>query len=615
MASSYFWYQPTTGTGITEISVSAATTNVSSGDYSTVITFQNTSATKNVALSQRYRPRAQQFGSSTFPDTGGTIYFTVDTEYDIVFRSVPDWITIRKNGVTYQEGERIASGSANGTYELIAAPNSGDSRSANTMNMAHYIGNTMQQYKSYFQFSQKPSNRILPLTFQVLTGGTIVWYHNRTLLSDVGNLTIQYKVNDGSWTSLTSNTAGTSSISVQNGDVVQFKGDNATYSTLPTSYNTFSGSTAVFEPYGNVMSLVNSTGFSGMSVVSNEYQFNRLFAATNIVTAENLVLPATTVAQHAYTSMFEGCTMMVKSPELPAPTLTVNAYDEMFKGCSSLSHIRCYATSISALNCTYNWVQGVASAGTFVKHTNMTAWTVGDNGIPTNWVTQNYTPTSVTKSITIVPAMVDVFSADTSTTVTMIAENCNYSSMTVVTGGSFAITVSSVQNGTVTLTFPANTGSQRVGTLAFTLYDTEGGSYSCTVSISQAAAQIQYTWRAQNSSTSYGVYGNLYTEPGAYAGLSLTPSETEDHTEAVPATIVQAYLAISPTPSTPSNATIILSNSTTGDAITCTYDGSAWLGSGSLRLQQGSYLNVAVVTSRGVEETENEEENTEEEAE
>ena len=58
---------------------------------------------------------------------------------------------------------------------------------------------------------------------------------------------------------------------------------------------------------------------------------------------------------------------------------------EMFNGCSSLSYIRCIATDISASNCTYNWVNGVAASGTFKKASSMSSWTTGNNGIPSGW--------------------------------------------------------------------------------------------------------------------------------------------------------------------------------------------------------------------------------------
>ena len=61
----------------------------------------------------------------------------------------------------------------------------------------------------------------------------------------------------------------------------------------------------------------------------------------------------------------------------------------MFQGCSNLNYIKCLVTDISASNCTYRWVSGVASTGTFVKAANMTGWTTGVNGIPENWIVED----------------------------------------------------------------------------------------------------------------------------------------------------------------------------------------------------------------------------------
>jgi hypothetical protein len=48
------------------------------------------------------------------------------------------------------------------------------------------------------------------------------------------------------------------------------------------------------------------------------------------------------------------------------------------------------ATDISASNCLYKWVDGVASTGTFVKHKDMTSLPSGIKGIPTGWTVENY---------------------------------------------------------------------------------------------------------------------------------------------------------------------------------------------------------------------------------
>lgn len=102
-------------------------------------------------------------------------------------------------------------------------------------------------------------------------------------------------------------------------------------------------------------------------------------------------LPATTLADSCYRSMFIN-TALTMAPVLPAKTLTSQCYYSMFSGCSSLNYIKCFATDISASGCISNWVAGVASTGTFVKHTSMTGWTTGNNGVPTGWTTSSLTP-------------------------------------------------------------------------------------------------------------------------------------------------------------------------------------------------------------------------------
>ncbi len=70
---------------------------------------------------------------------------------------------------------------------------------------------------------------------------------------------------------------------------------------------------------------------------------------------------------------------------LPATTLVYGCYYEMFKGCTSLNNITCLATAgINQNNSTYNWVNSVASTGTFTKASGAT-WPTGNNGIPSGW--------------------------------------------------------------------------------------------------------------------------------------------------------------------------------------------------------------------------------------
>jgi hypothetical protein len=64
------------------------------------------------------------------------------------------------------------------------------------------------------------------LTFEILTGGTILWKAATTGVTR----TISYSVNYGEWTEITSSTGGTE-INVSAGDKVRFKGNNTAYAT------------------------------------------------------------------------------------------------------------------------------------------------------------------------------------------------------------------------------------------------------------------------------------------------------------------------------------------------------------------------------------------------
>ena len=112
------------------------------------------------------------------------------------------------------------------------------------------------------------------------------------------------------------------------------------------------------------------------------------YGCTSLTTAP--ALPATTLATLCYSCMFYGCTRLTTAPkELPATTLATSCYSYMFRDCTSLNYIKCLATDISATDCTRDWVNGVASKGTFVKNPNMASWPTGYNGIPLDWTVQN----------------------------------------------------------------------------------------------------------------------------------------------------------------------------------------------------------------------------------
>ena len=85
--------------------------------------------------------------------------------------------------------------------------------------------------------------------------------------------------------------------------------------------------------------------------------------------------------------MFLNCTNLIKAPYLPATTLSDAAYDIMFENCSSLTEVKCNATTFGT-NATFYWLDCVSASGTFYKNVNAT-WKSGVSGIPSGWTTQN----------------------------------------------------------------------------------------------------------------------------------------------------------------------------------------------------------------------------------
>ena len=197
-----------------------------------------------------------------------------------------------------------------------------------------------------------------PLTFEITSDGVITW----TLQTGNG-LVIEYSKNGGEWTSITSNTgASAPSISVVSGDTVQFRGDNATYGDFNGNMSSFSGSTCGFNVYGNIMSLINSTGFTTATTLSSACTFFSLFIYTKVVDASNLVLPATTLTQQCYGNMFGNCTGLTTAPSiLPATTLAQGCYQYMFQGCSSLTSAPELPATTLAEACYSNMFSGCTS--------------------------------------------------------------------------------------------------------------------------------------------------------------------------------------------------------------------------------------------------------------
>ena len=278
----------------------------------------------------------------------------------------------------------------------------------------------------------KAEPKEIPLTVQALTDGTIVVNNPQQYPKKM-----KYSLNGGDKTTMSS----TTTIDVSQGDKVQFYGEG----TRITSYRgtTIAGGTAQVKVYGNIMSLVDETGFATNTTLTESNTFPALFAGNaNLTDASGLLLPATTMkkccyytmfadctslttapalpaetlaencygymfsgcssltaapelpaetlAQQCYKDMFYGCTSLTTAPELPAETLAQQCYYEMFYGCSNLTSVTCLATDISAYFCTKYWLSGVSASGTFTKAATMTGWTTNStSGIPSGWTVKD----------------------------------------------------------------------------------------------------------------------------------------------------------------------------------------------------------------------------------
>ena len=137
---------------------------------------------------------------------------------------------------------------------------------------------------------------------------------------------------------------------------------------------------------GNILSLLYGNSFNGQTDTTDGMYatFLKLFYNdTELIRASELVLPSSVVGR-SYQQMFYGCTSLTTAPTLPATTLTVYCYQGMFANCTSLNEITSYANDISASECIYYWVNGVAASGTF-HNLGSAVYSTGISGIPEGW--------------------------------------------------------------------------------------------------------------------------------------------------------------------------------------------------------------------------------------
>lgn len=273
-----------------------------------------------------------------------------------------------------------------------------------------------------------------------------------TLRNNAGTLiqetTFYYSIDGGAtWTSFGVARGTTKTIATLNtGESLLLKGING---TLGTAYNAghYFRATGNFEVEGNIMSLLRNND-TDTEFIGGSYNFAQLFSGcTNLVNAENLIIPASAMTSNAFNGTFRGCTSLTKAPELPAKVMANSCYSSMFEGCTSLSKppsvlnvngvegscfqrmfcmsrtsmvtsamkytpkmygsyntatfaqqmfcgngsletVECYMTKTSGDFSQTNWMQYTNSTGTFKKLSTQT-FVSGVNGIPDGWTVLN----------------------------------------------------------------------------------------------------------------------------------------------------------------------------------------------------------------------------------
>ena len=358
----------TTGNAVCTITVAKNTSEERTG----TVVIEETTYGKSYSITVKQKAAASKVltgltidnfeWTSNFPSDAGT-YLTKDYSTFNVIGHYNDGTTEDLTTVADITGEITLEENTSSRPRVVEAPL-----------MAHYKGIYESVFKRGFQNgAASPVEK--PLTFNIISGGTIAW----EVTSSSNTKTIEYKLNGGKWTSITSNTgASAPTITVNTGDKIQFRGSNTSYGTSASSYSTFGGSTASFEVEGNIMSLINSANFATLTTLESKYTFNGLFnGCTGLTSAENLVLPATTLAEGCYYNMFTNCAKLTKAPkELPSDTLTTNCYAQMFWNCTSLTKVpKLSATKLA----TYCYSSMFANCKSLITAPELPATTLATN--------------------------------------------------------------------------------------------------------------------------------------------------------------------------------------------------------------------------------------------
>ena len=172
------------------------------------------------------------------------------------------------------------------------------------------------------------------LTIESLVDNNTITFYCNSIYADIN---VKFSTNDGdTWSNKQASNIdrGTTICTLNKGKKVIFKGN---IKSIPGKSCKFIGS-GDFKIYGNILSLIYEDNFVNKTSIGSDRTFISLFNTTNVVDAENLVLPVASLPVDCYSSMFKSCTKLVKGPSFESvSSMDKTACYCMFDGCKSLA--------------------------------------------------------------------------------------------------------------------------------------------------------------------------------------------------------------------------------------------------------------------------------------
>ena len=181
------------------------------------------------------------------------------------------------------------------------------------------------------------------LTVESLADNDTVILHIPAELTTEQMSWVAYSTDATNWTTLeVDGTLQRDTIILNQGEKLYFKGLGKQCDTVIDNYWYYIciRGKADHKVYGNIMSLLYGDDFASQTAFpeGSTYAFGYLFHSDkHLVSIENLMLPATTLAYGCYYGMFVWCSSIASpTPELPATELEESCYMYMYYNCEAL---------------------------------------------------------------------------------------------------------------------------------------------------------------------------------------------------------------------------------------------------------------------------------------